>query len=129
MATNHLKFKVRLVVLGVFLLGCVCGAVGMNLYFARTSKSSSRESKSVTERLKRDLNLTSEQTAALEKILENSSGEYHKLYNEIRPRMDAVRQGTRQQIRGLLSPDQQKKFDQITQQIDKKREEERRKGN
>lgn len=128
MGTNDLKLKVRLVILGVFLLGGVCGALGMRLYYSRTH-APSRESRSVSDRLKHDLSLSAEQTAALEKILENSSVEYRKIYDQIRPQMENARMNTRQQIRVLLSADQQKKFDQFTQEIDKKREEERRKGN
>lgn len=121
MGTDGLKWKVRLIVIGVFLLGGVCGGIGVKIYDTR-----SHGPRSAIERLKRDLNLSAEQVTAIEKVLETSGTEMQKLYDSFRPQVEASRMSTRQQIRALLTPEQQKKYDQITQEWDRRREQDRR---
>lgn len=63
-------------------------------------------SKDFTEKLDGSLQFTPEQRAAIEKIMADSQGQMRKAVQNLR-------QDARQKIRELLTPDQQKQFDEL----------------
>lgn len=63
-------------------------------------------SKDFTEKLDGFLQFTPEQRAAIEKIMADSQGQVRKAVQDLR-------QDARQKIRELLTPDQQKQFDEL----------------
>jgi Spy/CpxP family protein refolding chaperone len=75
------------------------------------------------ERLYKKLDLTPEQKTKIDTILKDSREKLSKIYDEARPRLDAIRTATQSQIRLELTPDQQAKFDKINA----RREEHRKK--
>ncbi|HSC28391.1 MAG TPA: hypothetical protein VLD67_14015 [Vicinamibacterales bacterium] len=63
------------------------------------------------QRLTRDLDLDSDQHAKLEAVLEASRDRVRGLQKDVRGRFDAEQQRLRSEIRELLTPDQQQRFD------------------
>jgi Spy/CpxP family protein refolding chaperone len=122
------RLKIWLVVMGVFVLGCVTGASLDSLYRLRASSNGPQERRghrdrgSVFEQMKRDLNLTDQQATEIRAIIEQSREQYRALRNEDRPRYDAVRSDARARIRALLTPEQQQRFDAKIAEKDARRE-------
>jgi len=124
---GHTKLKIWLVLLVVFVLGGVTGAALSGLYRSRASRE--RPEKAMHERfekMRRELNLTDEQTKAVSAILDETRNEYRALHTELKPRFDEPRQKARARIRALLSAEQQQKFDAMVAQRDAHREEEQK---
>lgn len=124
---GHTKLKIWLVLLVVFVLGGVTGAALGGLY--RSRASSERPEKAMHERfekMRRELNLTDEQTKAVSAILDETRNEYRALHTELKPRFDEPRQKARARIRALLTAEQQQKFDAMVAQRDAHREEEQK---
>lgn len=119
--------KIWLAVVGVFALGCVTGVSLDSVYRLRAGNSrqemrGKRDKEEVFERMKRDLDLNDQQAAQIRAILEQTREEYRQLRAEVRPRYDAVRQSARAKIRGLLTPEQQQKFDAKAAERDARRD-------
>jgi len=122
------RLKMWLVVVGVFVLGCVTGASLDSLYRLRASgdarpERGRRDREEVFEKMKRDLNLTDQQGTEIRAIIEQSREEYRALRSEASPRFEAVRQNARARIRALLNPEQQQRFDARNAERDARREE------
>lgn len=128
------RLKIWLVVLGVFVLGCVTGASLDSLYRLKASnverqeRSGRRDKERIFEKMKSDLNLTEQQATEVRAIIEQSGEEYSKLRNEVRPRYEAVRAGARARIRALLNPEQQQRFDAKNAERDARHEEGKRRA-
>ena len=125
--TGHTKLKVWLVLVVVFVLGSITGAALTGLY--RSRASADRPEKGQHERfekMRRELNLTDEQTKSVSAILDETRNEYRSLRAELRPRFDEPRQKARARIRALLTPEQQQKFDALVAQQDAERESEQK---
>jgi hypothetical protein len=111
------RLKIWLVVVGVFILGCVTGASLDSLYRLRASGDPRMERRgrhdkgNRFEEMKRDLNLNDQQASAIQSIIEQSREKYRALRSETSPRFDAVRKEAQAQIRALLNPEQQQRFD------------------
>jgi len=128
--TGRTRLKIWLVLLGVFVLGCVTGAALTGLYRSRASgdRPEARE-KAMHERfenMRRELNLTDEQTTAVRAILDETREEYRTLRTELRPRFEEPRQKARTRIRALLTPEQQQRFDAMVAQQDAKHDEDQK---
>lgn len=135
--TPHAKtrLKIWLVVVGVFILGCVTGASLDSVYrlrgdggrreaHGRRGGGGGREEG--FENMKRHLNLSDQQATEIRAILEQTRNEYRSLRTEVRPRYDALRQNSRARIRALLTPEQQKLFDAKTAEHDARRDDDNR---
>ncbi len=129
--TDRTKLKIWLVLVVVFLLGCVTGGALAGLYHARAGANRAfvheRERQAHFEEMRRELNLSDEQTAAVRAILDETRSEYRALRSELRPRFEEPRQKARARIRALLTPEQQQKFDEIVARQDAEREDEHEK--
>ena len=68
-----------------------------------------------------ELALDSEQQVALEKTIASNRERAHAFWSESRAAFDTLRQEFRQDIRVLLKPEQQKKFDEMVAREDEKR--------
>ena len=65
------------------------------------------------ERLTKGLDLTADQQAKVQPILDQAKPQIAAIHEEAMQKMKAVIDGTTPQIRPLLTPEQQKKFDAI----------------
>jgi Spy/CpxP family protein refolding chaperone len=127
------RLKIWLVVLAVFILGCVTGAALDSVYRikARSDRGAERgrrDKKDVFEEMKRDLNLNDQQATEIRAILDATRSEYRQLRTEVEPRYDAIRQQGRARIRALLTPEQQQKFDAKIAERDARRNGEHKTG-
>ena len=121
------RLKILLVLVGVFLLGGVTGASLDSFYRLRGHARPGGEQRrggrgDMFEKMRRDLNLTEQQSTEIRTILDQTRNEYRTLRAEARPRYDAVRQNARTRIRALLTPEQQKTFDAKNAERDARRE-------
>jgi Spy/CpxP family protein refolding chaperone len=120
-------FKVWLMVLGVFALGCLTGASLDSVYRLKARSGERQESRGrrdkqeVFENMKRDLGLSEQQATEIRAILDQTRNDYRALRAEVRPRYDSVRQNARARIRALLTPEQQQRFDLKVAERDAKR--------
>jgi Spy/CpxP family protein refolding chaperone len=78
------------------------------------------------EKMRTELSLTDQQTAAVRTILDETRNEYRAVRKELRPRFEEPRLKARARIRALLSPEQQQKFDAMVAQQDAQRDEEQK---
>ena len=69
------------------------------------------EQRAMRTRLGEELELTADQRAALDRILDERHRQMSVILAPVRPRMDSVGDATREQIRGILSAEQREKFD------------------
>ena len=77
-------------------------------------------------RLADALQLSEAQRAALDTILDTRNQNYHALMDPIRPRLDSVSSHAREQIRLLLTPEQQAVYDQMQRERESARRQEKR---
>ena len=123
--TGHTRLKVWLVLLVVFVLGSVTGAALTGLYRSRASGDlRERTMHEHFEKMRRELNLTDQQTTQVRAILDETRNEYRALRSELKPRFEEPRQKARARIRALLTPEQQQKFDAMVTQKDAQRSQE-----
>lgn len=77
-------------------------------------------------RLATDLQLDAAQRAQLDTILDSRNRRYDELMAPLRPALDSITTGARQQIRDLLTPEQQTVYDQMQREREEARRQERK---
>ena len=120
-AQNKMWLKVWSIAAVIFALGCVTGAAVDGLYRTRAKEPAVSQSAAVSMRdteayfatLQRELALDEEQSSAMHEILNKTREEYKAVCADVRPRYDVVRERARNQMRALLSAEQQPRFDSI----------------
>lgn len=124
--TQQIRMRVILwlVIVGVFVLGCVTGASLDGLYRSRAGGIRGQHGPDqFLQSMQRDLGLNDQQSQQIRVILDDTRNQYRSLRTEVRPRYDAIRQQARSHIRAVLSPEQQKRFDAMIAERDAKRDE------
>jgi Spy/CpxP family protein refolding chaperone len=128
--TSGTRIKIWIVFVVVFALGCATGAAIDGVYRSRaaagagrTEEDRKRDAEEHFNKMRADLNLSDEQATKIRGVLEETRGEYRQLRNELRPRFDEPRLKARARIRELLNDEQRRKFDEITAQMDARRDE------
>ena len=122
---GHTTLKVWLVLVVVFVLGTFTGAFTIGAvtgFYHAMARSDRNAPHDRFEKMRRDLNLTEDQTKSVSTILDETRNEYRSLRAELRPRFEEPRQKARTKIRALLTPEQQQKFDAMVAQQDGQRE-------
>jgi Spy/CpxP family protein refolding chaperone len=105
-------------------LGAVLGGAGTYYYLwytGRLHRDASFKKARAVAHLKEVLNLTDPQTQQLGQIFDESEQRTKDLQKEIEPQFQAIHMETRARIRAILSPEQQKVFDEHLRQIDERR--------
>ncbi len=117
MTQGKTRLKIWLVLVGVFVLGSVTGAALSGVYQARSyggpDGKHDNKGQAFIDKMRKELNLTNEQAAQINTIVNETRNEFRTLRAEARPRYDAIRQKKRERIRGVLNAEQQQKFDQM----------------
>jgi hypothetical protein len=135
-SNTNSQTKARVIVVSVFVIGFVAGALALNLYQRLTSSSSKDMPHNGTEFLVKRMNdkvgLSSEQQEQIKKILDETNDKYRDIRKDMEPRIkdfeprfNAVRQESRDRIRALLTLDQLPKYEQMVLDHDKLREQEK----
>ena len=117
------KTSATLLLVLTFMMGGIAGAASFYLYqnqvAARNAKSSSQpSSQGITGVLANYLDLDTQQKEELKIIIGRSRDRYKVLSQQFRPQYEMIRNETRQQIRHILHPDQQAKFEKFLQDLD-----------
>lgn len=121
---SKVKFQVWLLILVVFLLGSVTGASIDRLVFLKGqsgphSGGGGRGGRGqMIEMMKRDLNLTDEQTTTIRAIFEDMRKEFSPRRFDECPGVKESREKSRARVRAVLTPEQQKKYDEINAKRD-----------
>jgi hypothetical protein len=117
--------KIWLVLVVVFMLGCVTGASLDGIYRLRAGAEqqvliapSMRDADAYFDTLKRELALNTEQEISMRTVLDKTRDEYKAVCADVRPRYDVLRARAREQLRAMLTSDQQQRFDLIVTQED-----------
>lgn len=121
------RLKIWVVLVVVFVLGCVTGVALTGLYRSRASGDRpERAPHERFEKMRRELSLTDQQTTAVRAIVDETRNEYRALRTELRPRFEEPRLKARSRIRALLTPEQQQKFDAMVAQQDAKHDDQKK---
>jgi hypothetical protein len=133
MESNLNKNKARLVVLSIFVIGFLAGALSMNLYQHLMNSSPPEHGKPqdfLTKKIDQRLSLNSEQEARIKSILTETFEQYGEIrkdmepkLKEFEPRFKDVRQKSRDRIRAELTEKQLPEFEKMLEEEDKRREE------
>src|SRR5712692_425422 len=135
-SNTNSQTKARVIVVSVFVIGFVAGALALNLYQRLTSSSNKDMPRNGTEFLIKRMNdkvgLSSAQQDQIKKILDETNDKYRDIRKDMEPRIkdfeprfNTVRQESRDRIRALLTPDQLPKYEQMVTEHDKQREQEK----
>ena len=133
---SNSQSKARVIVVSVFVIGFAAGALALNLYQQLTASKGKDGPRNGTEVLIRRMNekvgLSSDQQDQIKKILDETNDKYREIRKDLEPqikpfepRFNAVRQESRDRIRGLLTSEQLPKYEQMVTEHDKMREQER----
>jgi Spy/CpxP family protein refolding chaperone len=120
--------KIKLTLLGIFVLGIFVGVVGDRVMQvvsrdAGPSHPDGRESgpnktiDMLTERLK----LRPDQVQDIDAIVDQAGQEYMKVRTQIRPQFDEIRNRQRNQIQAILDPQQQESYNQLIKEWEQRR--------
>jgi hypothetical protein len=107
----------------VLVLGIALGAVGTVLVNRRVYGARLRGPAPARpiNRLTEDLSLTPSQVTQVVGILDGMQSKYDVIRQQTSPQFEQVRQQGREQIRQLLTPEQQPKFEDFLRRIDEDR--------
>lgn len=105
-----------------FIVGVLAGAGGILLAErGRDGPGSGRGRGGYLERLTNELELTSIQRDSVRAILDRRKPAFDSLRREMEPRFETLQQAIRSEIRLQLTPDQQRKFLDMTRRTDSMR--------
>jgi Spy/CpxP family protein refolding chaperone len=120
------RLKTWLVLVAVFALGAVTGVGLSGVYRSKVNASfregRARDHQAMFEKIRNDLSLNAEQATEMQKVLDETAGEFRNLRGELRPRYEEIRLKARARMRAVLRTDQQQKFDALMAEIDARRQ-------
>ena len=107
----------------VFTAGIAIGALGFRFYEIRSvsavgpgPRSPEAWKRRHLEELRTRLHLTPEQTSKVESVLDQTRSQYDALMQKNRPEFEQIQRFQFDQVRALLSPDQQAEYDRYHQE-------------
>lgn len=117
------QIKAKLLVVLIFVIGVLAGALSMNLYqrVYGAPENVKHDSNYVFNKLNKRLDLTSDQQTKIHDILKDTFSQYDSIGKDMEPRINDVRQHSRDRIRSVLTKDQLAKFEEMVAESDKKR--------
>ena len=121
--SNKTPWQVRLAALFIFLIGFAAGALTLNLLRPAHSWPAAADRSRRFEHALDRLNLTADQRAQIEKILNDSRAQFMAMRKEIGPRFRDIRMTTRTRIREVLTPEQQQQLQELMKERDTRRRE------
>ncbi len=105
-----------------FLLGIVCGGVGLYYYAWSTGHWHNKFSKeTVIKSLSHDLRLNSLQVQQLRSIMDDADQQFDALHKQVEPQFAALHHQTQQRIRQILTPAQIQRFNEMIRRFEEKR--------
>ena len=127
---SRVKLQVWILILVVFVLGGVTGGALDHVYLKKWNSQRSGQagpgtrkgSQQMLENMKRELNLSEDQVSAIRTIFDETRKEFHPKRFANCPGFKEARAKTNSMIKDVLTPEQQKRFDEITQQHEREME-------
>jgi hypothetical protein len=114
MLMNRSKVLALALLAAVFVAGGLVGIAGSGAWRGHRAsvadRRDHRETMSYADRLQRDVNLTQAQHDTVEQIVTGYQGHMDRIWAEIRPRMDSLRDDIRAQIMMVLDSTQQVRY-------------------
>jgi Spy/CpxP family protein refolding chaperone len=111
------KWKIRAVVVGVFVLGYLAGALSMNAYRAQFSRFPREPRGDRFEQMLDRLKLTADQRTQVEQIMKESRSQIVEIRRQSEPRYKEIRNQTEERLQTVLSPQQWQQWQQMTQEM------------
>lgn len=118
---------------GAFITGALLGFAFE--HFRASDRHGSRGRESMSARIARELDLTTRQRASMDSLMEHRRAQMRELYRPLRPKLDslekvgrAVSDSTHAQVRKILTPQQQTKWDAMRARARNAYEAARRRG-
>jgi Spy/CpxP family protein refolding chaperone len=111
----------------VFALGIALGVLGTYVVTTRVFAHGPDENNPAAQRaqnratMAREVDLTTDQQKQVDAILDSVLARYNAIHQTVQPQYDQARQDGRAQIRQLLTPEQQPKFDDFLKRMDDER--------
>ncbi len=135
-SSTNSRSKARIIVVTVFVIGFVAGALSLNLYQQLNPSSKNNGPRGGAEylikRMTDEVGLKSDQQDQIKQILDETQEKYRAVRKEMEPavkgfepKFNAVREESRNRIRALLSTEQLPKYEEMVQKHDRMREQER----
>jgi len=128
MDKNKKSWEAVTLVLVVFVLGVLLGGVGDHLWGVRVwgmQPTPLTHRDQIIDSLTRELNLTPDQVKQVTAAVDQKQAEINKLYAPLDAQRDQIRRQARDQIRAVLTPEQQTKFDNFLTRLDEAKRKER----
>ena len=131
--------KARIMIAAVFIIGFAAGALSLNLYQKFTSSKSNNvephdRAGVIIQRMDEKMSLSNPQKDQIRQILDRNGEKYGEIRKKMEPFMkdfepqfDAVRQQSRNEIRGVLTDKQLSEFEKMVEEQDRIQQEEREK--
>ena len=128
------RSKALLLTLGIFVLGLVCGATAERWILLgpwrveefrfkgppfRGSRFGGPPPERLLNRFTRHLDLTREQEQEIRRFLEESRESTWKVQEKVREEMQGIKQTTQSKILGILTPEQQEKYEKAIEKYEK----------
>jgi Spy/CpxP family protein refolding chaperone len=109
-------WKIKLGIVGIFVLGVIVGAVGtgMAVHFHGPEFGFSRPEQTINHilrRLTRELNLTDEQRQEIAPIVRDAFTQMRMIRNRLTPEVEALMAESTQRLKQHLNPEQQRLLD------------------
>ncbi len=99
---------------GLFLVGILVGSLGVHLYHVdHFASPEPRAPRFFLGHLERELQLTEDQRTRIDEILRQSHEDAERIRAELLPRVRARIEQTHESVREVLTPEQQKLFDEL----------------
>jgi Spy/CpxP family protein refolding chaperone len=123
MVSNKKTGEATLLVVVVFLLGVLLGGLATHIWgghiWAARAPLSHRDQ--VISDLTRELDLTPQQKQQVTAVIDKKMADIHDLYAPLEPQREQIREKGRDQIRAVLTPEQNAKFDAFLKKLDDQR--------
>ena len=123
---NKTKLTVGIVL--IFLLGALTGVLAGQLYqrgdrlgHPPKHRSAAERTEFILERLTDDLDLSPTQVAEIRPIVEKSEKDVSAILDRVDPDLRKIHEQGFEGIRAKLEPDQQRKFDEFRERIERSR--------
>jgi hypothetical protein len=128
METKNARLEAAVLVFVVFLLGLLLGGVGSHLWDERVLGQEPVNTKPTRDQVVNDLTqrleLTPDQQKQVAGKIDETRAKWQALYAPLDAPREQIRQQGRANIRAVLTPDQQFKFDDFLKRLDEQRKKE-----
>lgn len=108
---NSFNWKVRMATLGIFLLGCIAGALALNAYQIWFGGASNTTKQQRFEKVLDQVELSDTQRAEFQKIMSETREEFKNLPPN--PEVEKVKLRADEKVKKVLTPEQWEKFQRL----------------